>query len=466
QAFFFSHTTHTTVVGSKSSTATVVTAVNSNAIYVDSNLTVQNSTPTKITLSPADTSLHAGNFPVSLGLISGIAVDTVSEKLYFTTDPVQDPVAHTFGTGGIYEYDLSQGTSGTYNAIWVEPSSGSLFLSYIQIDHATNRYYVTGNQSSDVNPSVYDGALSGGTTAQSPTLFANLTMTSITQNVQGLAIDNAPTLAITPANTTFTESTSNPASSNNTPVSVISAATASDSDNTAVFSATVSVGSFFAGDVLSDTTTGTRVTSSYNTTNGVLTLTGVDTFAHYQTVLSSVKFTSTSENPTDFGSDNSRTLSFSINDGLLTSAPQTATVSVVGVNDPPTATVAATASFTEKAGAKTLSSAAVVSDPDSLTFANATVKITAGTFAGDGDVLAATTSGTSITASYNSTTETLTLSGSDTLAHYQSVLRSVTFNQDPNLNPTNYASNTTRTVTRQVNDSARSAQHVDRGRAK
>src|SRR5262249_56038939 len=124
--------------------------------------------------------------------------------------PVQDPVAHTFGTGGIYEYDLSQGTSGTYNAIWVEPSSGSLFLSYIQIDHATDRYYVAGNQSSDVNPSVYDGALSGGTTAQSPTLFANLTMTSITQNVQGLAIDNAPTLAITPPNPTFTHTTSNP----------------------------------------------------------------------------------------------------------------------------------------------------------------------------------------------------------------------------------------------------------------
>src|SRR5262249_58353555 len=59
-----------------------------------------------------------------------------------------------------------------------------------------------------------------------------------------------------------------------------------------------------------------------------------------------------------------------------------------------------------------------------------------------------------ITASYNSTTETLTLCGADTLAHYQSVLRSVTFNQDPNLNPTNYGSNTTRTVTWQLNDGA------------
>src|SRR5262249_35807858 len=159
-----------------------------------------------------------------------------------------------------------------------------------------------------------------------------------------------------------------------------------------------------------------------------------------------------SENPTDFNSDNARTLTFSINDGLITSAPATATVTVVGVNDPPTLSGTANASFTEKGGAKTLSSAAVVSDPDSLTLASATVKIVGGTFAGDSDVLAANVSGTSITASYNSASETLTLSGSDSLAHYQSVLRSVTFNEDPNLNPTNYGSNPTRTLTWQLND--------------
>ena len=45
----------------------------------------------------------------------------------------------------------------------------------------------------------------------------------------------------------------------------------------------------------------------------------------------------------------------------------------------------------------------------------------------DGDVLAATTTGTTITASYNAATEMLTLSGTDTLAHYQQVLDSVTF---------------------------------------
>src|SRR5262249_40500188 len=77
-----------------------------------------------------------------------------------------------------------------------------------------------------------------------------------------------------------------------------------------------------------------------------------------------------------------------------------------------------------------------------------------GTFSGDGDVLAARTVGTSITASYNSGTETLTLSGTDTLSDYQSVLRSVTFSVGPN--PTDFGSNPTRTLTLVVEDGCES----------
>src|SRR5206468_3620668 len=87
----------------------------------------------------------------------------------------------------------------------------------------------------------------------------------------------------------------------------------------------------------------------------------------------------------------------------------------------------ANGSFTENGPAVTLSPAVTITDPDSLNLAGATVAITGGTFAGDGDVLAADTTGTSITASYDSATETLTLTGADTFAHYQQVLDSVTF---------------------------------------
>ena len=86
---------------------------------------------------------------------------------------------------------------------------------------------------------------------------------------------------------------------------------------------------------------------------------------------------------------------------------------------------------------------------EGVVFAGATVALT-GSFSGDGDVLAATTTGTSITASYNSANETLTLSGSDTLAHYQQVLDSVAFLSGTN--GTNGGANASRTVTWVLND--------------
>ena len=65
-----------------------------------------------------------------------------------------------------------------------------------------------------------------------------------------------------------------------------------------------------------------------------------------------------------------------------------------------------------------------VTDSQSTTLASATVAISSGL--SPGDTLTATTTGTNITASYS--TGTLTLSGPDTLANYQTVLRTVSFN--------------------------------------
>src|SRR5207244_776529 len=102
-------------------------------------------------------------------------------------------------------------------------------------------------------------------------------------------------------------------------------------------------------------------------------------------------------------------------------------INITNINDAPTlANVPTSANYTENAAAVTLASTASVSDPDNLNLVNATVKITGGTFASDGDVLAATAVG-SVTVNYNGATETLTLTGSDTLAHYQQVLDSLTF---------------------------------------
>ncbi|MEQ1951311.1 DUF4347 domain-containing protein [Mesorhizobium yinganensis] len=68
-------------------------------------------------------------------------------------------------------------------------------------------------------------------------------------------------------------------------------------------------------------------------------------------------------------------------------------------------------------------------DPDGGTAVGATIYLDDSTGPGGlpGDVLAADTTGTAITAVYDPNTFTLTLTGNDTLANYQKVLRTVTF---------------------------------------
>jgi hypothetical protein len=109
------------------------------------------------------------------------------------------------------------------------------------------------------------------------------------------------------------------------------------------------------------------------------------------------------------------------------------------------------ASYTASGAPVALSLGATVTDLGSTTLTSATIQISAGTFAGDGDMLAASTTGTAITASYNTGNEALMLSGSDTLADYQTVLERVTYSST-SADPTNSGHNTTRTVTWTVND--------------
>src|SRR5262249_37274932 len=274
----------------------------------------------------------------------------------------------------------------TFSAVYQETTSGQPVFNAIAIDPATGKWYASSDQFP--NDEIWVGSLSGG----APTTF--LTFSNPSAGPTELSLDNPPTLAGAASAPTWPEDGAN--------VTLDSAATATDSDNGGLVSATVSItGGFRAGDVLTDSTAGTSITSTYNAATGVLTLTGLDTIANYQSVLDSIQYHG-DQNPTDFShTDTSRTLTWVLNDGLLTSAPQTSSVSVIGVNDPPTLAGVTTASFTENGPATTLAASAVVSDPDDLNLSSATVRITGGTFAGDGDVLAANTTGTSITASYN-----------------------------------------------------------------
>ena len=154
--------------------------------------------------------------------------------------------------------------------------------------------------------------------------------------------------------------------------------------------------------------------------------------------------TTSSQNPTNFGTDPSRTVSWVVNDGTLSSATQNTTVNITAVdNAPALSNVAASASYAALGSPTTLSPAATVSDVDNQNLASATVSITSGFLTGD--TLAATTTGTSIAAAYSASTGVLSLTGSDTLAHYRQVLDSVSYSSSSQ-DPTNSGADPSRTV--------------------
>jgi len=113
---------------------------------------------------------------------------------------------------------------------------------------------------------------------------------------------------------------------------------------------------------------------------------------------------------------------------------------------PLTPDLSANVSFTEGA-AQAVAPELKLADPGGGTLVGATVAITDG-FAGSGDVLAASTAGTSITASF--VNGVLRLTGTDTLAHYEQVLHSVTFSSGTN--PDNAGRNPHRHLALSVDD--------------
>ena len=207
--------------------------------------------------------------------------------------------------------------------------------------------------------------------------------------------------------------------------------------------ATVSLSSgFLAGDTLSFTAQN-GIAAAYNGTTGVLALTGSATVAQYQAALRSVTFgfSPSNGNPAA-GGDTSRTLSYTVTDGTLSSSVVTSTIAVS--HAVPTVMAGTAGTFTRGSTlAVVVDSAASATAPDSGgNLASATVTITN---LATGDTLAGTTV-SGVTTSYNATTGVLSFTGTATVAQYQTLLDSVTFTTG------NAAAIGTRTLSYVVND--------------
>ncbi len=118
-----------------------------------------------------------------------------------------------------------------------------------------------------------------------------------------------------------------------TATTLSSGTSVSDPQSTTLSSGSVSITSGLASDasdLLTASTTGTSITATYNASTGVLNLTGTDTLVHYQQVLDSVSYSSSNQDPTNYGADPSRTISWLVNDGTVSSPAQTTTINITG----------------------------------------------------------------------------------------------------------------------------------------
>ena len=78
--------------------------------------------------------------------------------------------------------------------------------------------------------------------------------------------------------------------------------------------ARVVIGNFLAGDTLTWSTGGTSIVGSYDSATGILSLSGTDTRANYQAVLNSIRYLSTSDDPTVGGTLTNRAISVTVRD--------------------------------------------------------------------------------------------------------------------------------------------------------
>ncbi|MBL8826329.1 MAG: hypothetical protein JNM18_05040 [Planctomycetaceae bacterium] len=267
---------------------------------------------------------------------------------------------------------------------------------------------------------------------------------NVTSYINVTAVANTPVVSIAGGAVSYTE---------NAAATVIdSALNISDADSTNLQSATISItGGFTPGDTLS-VPTNNGLTISYNSSSGVMSITGISSLATYQNVLRTVGFSSSSENPTNAA----RTVQFVVNDGTAgPSVAVTRTVNVTPVNDVAVvdlngggAGVNYSTSYTAMSSIIPIvgSSSLTLTDVDNTQMTGATISLSSVPNS-PSEVLAANVSGTAITAGYNASTGVLTLSGTDTTANYQQVLRTLTYT-----NSAAVPNTSTRTITTLVND--------------
>ena len=270
-------------------------------------------------------------------------------------------------------------------------------------------------------------------------------------SIDVVPLGQPPAVATSAGCTAYTEHTA--------AVVVDGAVNVTDPDDTVLDSARVRVsGNFQDGDDLLFTDQN-GIIGSYDDGTGVLTLSGDSSVANYQTALRTVRYRDLSSR--DLSA--TKTIEFTANDAGSDSAPATKQICTTGGsaggNDRPNGEPSeGTLSYIENDGPVPIDTDFIVGDPDSANLSGATVQLiprpgkpaeddelgNPGTatpdsaYFADQDVLSFTDLDNGITGSFDSLSGKFTLTGTASLAAYETALRSVTYentSEDPSAVP-------------------------------
>lgn len=198
------------------------------------------------------------------------------------------------------------------------------------------------------NATISNNIVRGYSDMESWIRVSNSTTTALSNNAAQKYILSQNTVSVTQTNdaTVGPMVALRPALSNNGspaayaaggPTAVASQLSLVDIGSPIIVSARVAItGGFLAGDALNFANR-KGIDGSYNTSTGVLTLTGMGTVANYRAALDSITFSSSVSDPAHGGADRARTISFSVSDPLQSSNTLAATLHVpASSSSPPT----------------------------------------------------------------------------------------------------------------------------------
>ena len=205
-------------------------------------------------------------------------------------------------------------------------------------------------------------------------------------------------------------------------VTLSSAITIEDFDDTNIENATISItNNYILGEDFLDFTDTGSITGSFASGTGILTLSGSDTKANYETALRAVTYENTSGDPLEL----TRTVSFVVNDGDNNSNTVTRDINVTALNTKPELTGIESENLQYPDAEVQITNTIVTSDPDDTNLDSAFVIITENFKPAEDSLIYSTLFG--ITGTWNSTTGVLKLEGNNLLSDYQAALRSVEY---------------------------------------